>query len=217
MKKIFGYLLKICLFFVSLVLLHLLACFVLAILPATDANKRETGEVAIFVKTDGFHTELILPTQTNSKDWHKQIQFDQKMNYTAFGWGDRGFYLGTPNASDFQVSVAFKALFYLGTSVVHLTQYTQIIENEQCKKLWLTAEEYQNLVKFIENTFLPNAAGKLQPILTNTYSKRHLFFQARGRYSLFYTCNTWVGEGLKTCKQPTCIWTPFASGLFYHL
>lgn len=204
-------------FLVGTVALYFVLFWVLSSLPAHSAKKRQTGEVAIWVRTDGFHTEIILPTQTAGKDWREHINFASPPAYLAFGWGDKGFYLGTPDASDFQASLAFKALFYLGTSVVHITHYNQLTENAQCKRLWLSAKEYQNLVQFIENAFATDRAGKFIPILQHTYGKRHLFFEARGRYSLFYTCNTWIGSALKTCGQPTCLWTPFASGIFYFL
>jgi uncharacterized protein (TIGR02117 family) len=202
---------------VGAVMLYFVLAWVLSSLPTTSTRKKQAQDVAIWVRTDGFHTEIILPTQNEQKDWSEHIHFASKPPYLAFGWGDRGFYLGTPDASDFQVSLAFKALFYLGTSVVHLTYYNELTENKQCKRLWLSAQAYKKLVQFIEDAFATDGVGKPIPILQHTYGKRHLFFEARGRYSLFYTCNTWVGSALKACDKQTCIWTPFASGIFYFL
>jgi uncharacterized protein (TIGR02117 family) len=203
--------------FMTLVGLYILAHIVLATLPARWSSLPSVGKVSVFVKTDGFHTDLILPTRNASKDWSKDIHVAQDISYMAFGWGDRGFYIDTPTASEFQVSTALKALFYLGTSVVHINHYQEVTENNQCKKMELSVENYQKLVRFIEQTFAIDTKGNYIPIQSPHYSKRHLFFEAKGSYSLFYTCNTWVVEALKSCQQPTCMWTPFASGIFYHL
>ncbi|MFM7854609.1 MAG: DUF2459 domain-containing protein [Flammeovirgaceae bacterium] len=39
------------------------------------------------------------------------------------------------------------------------------------------------------------------------------FYEAKGTYNLFFTCNTWVNEGLKKAGLKACLWTPFDSGL----
>lgn len=186
--------------FVGLLCLYGLSFWILSYLPASFAKVQKTGEVAIYVHTDGFHTDIILPAQTAWKNWREQINFEQEVNYYAFGWGDRGFYLQTPQAENFQSLTAGKALFYLGTAVVHITHYKALTENEQCKKIWLSATQYKKLVQFIHNAFVLKEDKYYQPILQHTYGKRHLFFEAKGGYSLFYTCNTWVNEALKASQ-----------------
>ena len=32
-------------------------------------------------------------------------------------------------------------------------------------------------------------------------SANDAFYEAKGRYSLFFTCNTWTNNALKICKQ----------------
>ena len=41
--------------------------------------------------------------------------------YVAFGWGDRAFYLETPQWRDMKVATAFKAVAGLGDTVIHAT------------------------------------------------------------------------------------------------
>ncbi len=34
------------------------------------------------------------------------------------------------------------------------------------------------------------------------------FFQAKGRFNIFYTCNEWLGRQLRAAGVPMGIWTP---------
>ena len=42
------------------------------------------------------------------------------------------------------------------------------------------------------------------------------YYAANGRYSLFFTCNSWVNAGLKACQQKACYLTAFAGRIFYQ-
>ena len=42
------------------------------------------------------------------------------------------------------------------------------------------------------------------------------FYEARGRYSPFFTCNTWSNLALKRAGLPCCVWTPFARPILRH-
>jgi hypothetical protein len=42
------------------------------------------------------------------------------------------------------------------------------------------------------------------------------FYNAKGRYSLFYTCNTWANQALKSANQKAALWTIFDFGIFQH-
>jgi len=216
MWQFFKWLFRSILILIGLIFLYLSSHFILSSIPASNHKGSNTGDVAIYIRTDDFHTEVIVPSKSEWKDWTSQILFNQSCDFYAFGWGDRGFYLQTAEAKDFQLLTAFRAVFYLGTSVVHITHYKNLAENEQCKKLWLTKEQYLHLNEFIEASFAKNK-GQYIPILDHSYGQSHLFFESKGSYNLFYTCNTWVNQALKRAEQPTCIWTPFASGIMYHL
>lgn len=49
------------------------------------------------------------------------------------------------------------------------------------------------------------------------YGKTDAFYEAKGKYSLFKTCNTWTNNALKASEQRACVWTIFQSGIFYQL
>jgi uncharacterized protein (TIGR02117 family) len=130
--------------------------------------------------------------------------------------GDKGFYLYTPEWSDLKASTAFKAAFYLSTSAMHTTFYRNMKEGTDCKKMLVTPDDYRALVQYIEDSFNPGADGNVQWISGYSYGKHDAFYEAKGRYSLFYTCNTWANSALKAANQRAALWTPYDKGIFYH-
>lgn len=69
----------------------------------------------IYILTNGVHTDIVMPTKSEQIYWNKKIPYkntiatDSTYQYIAMGWGDKGFYLETPEWSDLKASVAFKA------------------------------------------------------------------------------------------------------------
>ncbi len=186
-------------------------------------NAENTPEtcIEVFLLTNGVHTDIVLPTKNANKDWTKSISpmttktDNSSSKFVAFGWGDKGFFLETPTWSDLRVSTAFNALFYLGSATMHTTFYkeSELQENASCKKISISKENYQKLVNFIENSFKTTENGNYQLILKgknpHSYGNDDVFFEAKGAYSLFYTCNTWTNNALKAANMKACLWTLF--------
>jgi len=213
---------KFVLFIVVFLLLYGLSAFVLSIIPVNKNQSEHVKEYTIYIKSNGVHTDLVFPIKTDLKDWSEQIKFehiqskDSTHQYLAFGWGDKGFYLDTPEWSDLKFSTAFKAAFNLGTSAMHTTFYKQIQENESCVKIEISKEHYQKLITFIEASFQYDTNGNPIFIQTTTYGKNDSFYEAHRTYNLFYTCNTWANQALKKADLKAAFWTPADKGIFYH-
>ena len=73
------------------------------------------------------YTDIVVPVRTNDMDWSRAISFANTTGQgttatgVGFGWGDKGFYLGTPTWGDLMARVAFKAMFGISNSTVHPT------------------------------------------------------------------------------------------------
>lgn len=222
MKKAFKILGKTLLGIVGFVIIYLLFAFVLSRIPVNSKDEDKTEDVTIYIKTNGVHTDIVVPIKTEFKDWSEKVQFahirsqDSTMQYIGFGWGDKGFYLNTPEWADLKFSTAFNAAFYLGTSAMHATFYKQIRESESCVKINISKAEYQKLIAYIEDSFQHDADGN--PILINatTYGQNDSFYEANRKYHLFYTCNTWANNALKRANQKAALWTPSDTGIFCH-
>lgn len=176
--------------------------------------------VPIYILTNGVHTDIVVPVHNEIKDWRNQIQFSQTkskdslMNYIAFGWGDKGFYLDTPEWSDLKASTALKAAFGVSSSAMHTTFFKQLHEGEDCKRILISQENYQKLVNYISDSF----SDPIHPqwIEGHSYGKKDAFYEAKGSYSLFYTCNTWANSALKAANQKASLWTVYDKGIFCH-
>ncbi|BFM44434.1 TIGR02117 family protein [Flavobacterium sp. CFS9] len=180
----------------------------------------EQNAIPIYILSNGVHTDIVVPIVTEVKDWRKEIQFDQTESndtlakFVAFGWGDKGFYLDTPEWSDLKASTALKAILGVSSSAMHTTFFKQLREGEDCKRILVSKENYQKLVHYISESFSnPENPEWLEG---HSYGKKDAFYEAKGSYSLFYTCNTWANCALKAANQKASLWTIYDRGIFCH-
>lgn len=221
-KKIAKVILKLVLGFVAFILLYLLSAFLFSVW-TVKKEATTSNDVAIYILTNGDHTDIVVPVKNDITDWSKEISYqntagrDTTGQYLAIGWGDKGFYLNTPTWADLKFSTAFKAAFALSTSAIHATYYQSMPESNDCKKIMISNDQYKRLIAFVDSSFKRDAAGNVINIKTNaTYGKTDAFYEAKRKYNMFYTCNTWANNALKASGQTACVWTPFDRGIFYH-
>jgi uncharacterized protein (TIGR02117 family) len=220
-KKTLRFSAKGLLYFIIFLLVYLCWGFCLSRI-TVDKEPATTDEIAIYIKTNGVHTDVIVPVKNEICNWTKDIRFSNthltdssQMQWLAMGWGDRGFYLETPTWADLKVSTAFKAAFALSRTAMHTTYYSSLHENNFCKKIMISKMQYQRLVQFIREGFQFDKNGQPILIITNAnYNNADAFYEATGRYSLFKTCNSWANAALKSCGQKACLWTAFDTGIF---
>ena len=187
-------------------------------------NQITTNEpkVDIYILSNGVHTDVVVPVKNDSYDWSKQIKFehtkakDSTAKYLAMGWGDRGFYLETPTWADLKVSTALKAASGLSSSALHTTFYKTMKEDNYCKKIQISTIEYQNLVVFINDSFETNSDEIVKIETEAVYGKNDSFYEAKGSYSIFYTCNSWANQALKSANQKAALHTLTDTGIFRH-
>ena len=209
-----------------LALVIFLVVYVLAILILShitvNSIPEKSEDITIYINSNGVHTDILVPVKNDIKDWTTEIKYNQTkskdslMHYVAFGWGDKGFYLDTPEWSDLKASTAAKAAFYLGTSAMHTRFYNVVKEDAECVKVTISKKDYQDMVKYIEDSFTLDDKAHVQWITNRSYGKYDAFYEGKGRYSLFYTCNTWANNCLKAGHQRAALWTVYDKGIFYH-
>lgn len=206
-----------------LVVLYFITALVFSYIPVNaDFTQCKEDGIGVYLLTNGVHTDLVMPIKNRYKDWSELIpdvhilSKDTLINYIAFGWGDKNFYLETPNWADLKFSTAFNALFFLSTSAMHVTFYKTMPEDEYCKKISISADQYNRMVEFIEDSFQKDKKGKLILIKNLSYGNDDCFYEAKGTFNLFYTCNTWTNEGLKKSGLRASLWTPFDGPLLNH-
>lgn len=224
LKKTLRFALKFLLYFILFILLYLLFGWLLSRITIDAEATSEKKEIPIFIRQSAVHTDLVLPVKTADSDWSKKLPYsnnrgmDSNYRFVAFGWGDKGFYLNTPTWGDLTFSTAFKAAFGLGTSAVHVTYFEDLKANDStCIRIWITPKQHRELLKYIEATFVESTNGEFCFIPSNAISgNSDAYYDAKGRYSLFTTCNSWTNGGLKAAGQKAALWSPFAGGIFCH-
>ncbi len=219
-KKLLKILGLVILGFVGFILIYLGAAYCLSRITVAE-EKNAKDEVIIFIKTNGVHTDIVVPVRSEQKDWSEEVRFenttskDSTYQYLGMGWGDKGFYLETPTWGDLKASVALKAATGLSTTAIHATYFKSVTESTDCKKILISKEQYGRLINFIEKSFQKDENGHSIYIQTNAnYGKADAFYEANGSYSMFHTCNTWSNNALKASGQRCCLWTAFDTGIF---
>lgn len=223
MKKMLLIIIKIIGFIIGVVFLYIILGLLIPYIPVNAEKTDEPKTIELYILTNGVHTDLVVPVKTKYVDWSEKLPFENTkgkqtdFNYISFGWGDKGFYLDTPTWAQLKPSTAFKAAFWLGESAMHCTYYKKMQLGDDCKKMMITEQQYQNLIKFIDDRFDKDVSGKYILIKTDAvYGKDDAFYDAKGSYNFTYTCNTWANNGLKAAGQKAALWTPTDFGIFQH-
>ena len=98
---------------------------------------------------------------------------------------------------------------------MHTTYYKNIREDASCKKIIISKAQYRQLIDYILNSFKKDETGHLVNVKSSIhYDIGDAFYEAKGSYSIFKTCNTWANAALKACGQRSCLWTIFDTGIF---
>jgi uncharacterized protein (TIGR02117 family) len=222
-KRIFKIIFKVLVVIVIFLALYLSAAYTLPHITVNDdfVNKKEG--VKIFIVSNGVHTDIVVPSKTKLKNWADIFPpeifgiNDSLHNYTAFGWGDKGFYLNTPTWDDLTFATAFKATFGLSGTAVHVKYLKQPVPKKgKCSELIIDEKSYVKLISYIENSFL-RKENFVQRIDHPGYSDNDLFYEATGTYSAFKTCNVWTDYGLQETGVKVACWSPFSEGLMSSL
>ena len=179
--------------------------------------------VSIYIRSNGFHSFLILPVQSPERNWKTHFPFhefegvDSSFTHISMGWGDKGFFMETPTWEDFSLETAFRALFLPSSSVMQvqfLLQSPQL--DRRCVQISLSPDSYKKLCAYLDHTLM-SPSDSISLIPGKGYTGKDNFYEANGKYSLMFTCNNWVNTGLKQAGVRTGMWTPIDRGLFYQL
>ena len=186
-----------------------------------NKNQDQPKELAVYIATNGFHTDIVMPVKTETLDWSEKIKFsdtkskDSFQNFVAVGWGNEDFFINIPSWAELKLSIAVKAALGIGPSAIRAAFLKSVEEDESCRKIELSESQYVDLVNFIESYFKKDSLGNFINISTpNTYGYDDAFYEAKGRFTPFFTCNTWANSALKSAGLRSCLWTPFQSGIF---
>ena len=205
------------------VVVYFVVAVICSVIPVKQVCCPQANDsIKIFISSNGFHTDIVLPMENETWDWTRYIDTSltetdcSNMVYVAFGWGDSTLYTTTLYFKDLKAVTAFNAAFSSEASVLHTEFFSSYYEDEGTIAVYLSRFQYQRLANFIHNSFMMQADGTYCIIPGVSYRSYDLFYRSKRHYGLLYTSNTWVNDGLRICGAPASLWTPFAQGITYH-
>jgi uncharacterized protein (TIGR02117 family) len=207
----------------ALPIAYLLAAGIGSHVSANRAWKQPRQGITIFVETNGVHTWIAMPTISPEMDWRPIVPAEHIRDpryageYVAFGYGNREFYLNTPEWKDLTFGRALHAAFGNGPTLMHVYHERHPRADPDRVPIRLTSAQYRALAGFLLQSFARDASGRSRPLLGRGFGKDDVFYEARGGYNLIYTCNEWTGSALRTAGVRIGYWTPFAPSIMAPL
>lgn len=207
-----------------LLFLYMFMSFILGLLPVNKDFTNSMDGIEIYVVTNGVHTDLVMPASNAYIDWREFIPTEHfrgvepYFRYISIGWGDKGFYINTPEWSDLTADTALKALFAPSPTAMHVTYFRQVpARNPDFVRLQITAGQYRKLISYIMPYFKTSPDGSFILIPGAGYSNNDNFYEARSNYHLFNTSNNWTNRALQQAGVRAAVWSPFDRAIMYQL
>lgn len=209
---------------IAFVVLYFLVEAILSRVPGYKIEKQDQPrDISIYVMSNGVHTDIVLPVEHEVINWFSIFPFENTQgqnsdqHYVGIGWGDKGFYLNTPEWKDLKLSTALVAALGMGETALHVTYYDDVQENDMCYKVMIDKKQYNIIRDYILESLDKDLSGHPKYIETTAqYGLNDAFYEARGAYNLFFSCNTWTNKMLKKANLPSGIWTVFDKGILRH-
>ncbi len=203
------------LLFISLTALYFLFALILSLAKTHPPEQDCKDKNEVFISSNGVHLDIVIPVDLLEPDLRQNLEILPGTKYVSFGWGDRRFYLNTPEWKDLTFSTAFNALFLKSKTAMHVTCLRNTYSD--WKSLNLCRVQLNELITYIDNSFQKDETGKLIKIPVKGYYNFDFFYEANGSFSIFKTCNIWVNSALREIEVETSVWSPFDFGILYHL
>ncbi len=199
-----------------------LICALIGLIPINNDFEPAAEGIEIFIISNPVHADLVLPLDTGGIDWRALFPGEHFARDTSFathvaiGWGDRGFFLETPRWSDLRFSTVVRALFWPSPSCLHVSMIDARWLS-QARSVRISESQYAVLADYIRSSFARDAAGNKLPVPGAAYAGHDAFFEARGAYHVFNTCNCWVARGMGRAGLRAPWFAPFPKTVWLYL
>lgn len=200
---------------VFLVILYFSLALLFSYLPTHPPDHDCTPGSTVYIASNGIHIDFIFPVNDRDSAFIPIPENLSTVRFVSYGWGDKNFYIKTPEWSDLTFLVAFKALFLKSEAAMHITFYQNF--QPGWKEINLCDWQMNELNRYIENSFEKDKHGNPIKMKFEGYSRYDVFYEAKGSFSLIQTCNEWINKALKEIEIKTSVWSPFDFGVMYHI
>lgn len=185
-----------------------------SMIPRNPNWREPSSGITIMIEDNGIHTGIVMPLQTPQKDWKAEFWpsvphgIDPEFTHISISWGEKGFFLNTPNWRDLRPSTALHAIAG-GEGLYHTAYYIRPAHNAHMRPITLRPDEYRRLAAAIARQIPPRGQRKAY----RGYGSNDMFHAALGAYHAGNDCNQWTSDKLAEAGVKTGYWTPFAGGV----
>jgi len=202
----------------ALVALATVLTFAACLGPVRDLYPPRAGDdtVTVHVVRHGWHSGLVIRRdQIPAEVWPEHTRFPAA-RFLEVGWGDRAFY----QSPDAGIGLALEASLASEGSVLHVVGLDRApaehYAHAEIIPVVLSARGADTLARFVSRAHARDAAGEPIDLGPGLYPGSR-FYAATGRYSLVYTCNSWIASALRAAGCPiTPAWALTASNLMFQ-
>jgi uncharacterized protein (TIGR02117 family) len=187
------------------------------------AEPSDKSKIKVYVTSNGVHTDIVVPVVTPYIDWRNRLPLshfgnvDSSYTYLSIGWGDKRFYIQTPEWKDLTPEVAITAALWPTKSAIHVEYLKfELLPTQNQRPIWLSADQYQKLIKYIDASF-QQYNGHYVLIKNAGYSHTDAFYEAESKFYILNNCNNWVNGGLKAVEVKTALWAPLPFAIMRYL
>ena len=152
--------------FIRLLLLYLVAALILGLIPVNRHFREHDDGMLVYLLSNGIHSDIVLPLHSGDIFWDdffrdsESIQKIPGVKYIAFGWGNRLFYLNTPEWNDLTPSIAVNALFIKTEPAMHVTFYSYTpVSGDLCISIKINHDQLKHLSEFVKSSFVTDSHG----------------------------------------------------------
>jgi uncharacterized protein (TIGR02117 family) len=212
---------QLCAAVLALPAIYIVAAVTGALLPRNAAWQEPDRGVEIFVRTNGVHSDLVLPADAAGVDWYSRIPPEHAADpaaaqgWVALSWGQREFYLETETWADLDFGTAVRAMLG-GEALMHVGHLWKPHASDVVRPLRIDPEGYRRMAAAIDATFQLDDTGNAIPLLGAGYGEHDLFYEAKGVYHAFHTSNQWTSNMLASGGVRIGVWTPFEQGVMWR-
>ncbi|MBN8631688.1 MAG: TIGR02117 family protein [Rhodobacterales bacterium] len=192
----------------ALPVLYLMASVVLPLIPGPGPDLSGSLTRQIGLLQGPIHTDILFPLTPETRT---RFAFAEAAGvplnhpdarWLVFGWGSAAFYTSAGTYADITASAVLTAATG-DDAVIRLDALGPLPPLENLRFLRLSEAQFQALIDQTSATFT-SEIPLAQPGFTGTDA----FFPAHGHFSIFRTCNAWLGQTLRAAGIRFGLWTP---------
>ncbi len=180
------------------------------------AEQIDSYDQLAYVIDHGIHTAVVVDAKPLSAKLGLSDSLFSRFKYIEIGRGDAGFY----QVEEETVSVTLKALFLSTPAVLHLSAYNKLPAKKfplsKTVEIKLSQSAMEKLLDAIVSDFSLDQGRAIE--LAPGRDKDSRFFQSKGSYHLFYTCNNWTADVIEQADYPISHrWSFFSDSVMKQL